>query len=70
MSKPRACETEVVESLHPDLAPVGQTCHVTPEEARFLLLVGRARRPVPPPGEYANREMRTSRGNVARGKRK
>ena len=40
--KPRSCETVLVESKHKDLAPLGSQLHVTPDEARFLTLVGRA----------------------------
>lgn len=42
MSKPRACETVQVKSLHKDLAPIGTKKWLTPEEAKFMVLVGRA----------------------------
>ena len=42
MMKPRTVETEKVRSLHADFAPIGEERWVTPDEARFLLIVGRA----------------------------
>jgi hypothetical protein len=58
MSKPRICETEVVESLHPDFAPVGTRRHVTPAEAAMLVQIGRAKPAAA--SAYMNREMRTT----------
>jgi hypothetical protein len=38
----RACETVQVTSLHSAFAPIGAKRWVTPEEAKLMLMIGRA----------------------------
>lgn len=62
---PRACETVRVISRHADLAPIGKEVWLTPDEAKFMVLIGRAQyyatsEPdrAAPLRRYKHREMR------------
>jgi hypothetical protein len=66
--KPRSIETERVRSLHSDFAPIGEERWVTPDEARFLIVVGRAELLAErDEQQYKHREMLTQRPRVRKG---
>jgi len=66
--KPRSIETERVRSLHNDFAPIGEERWVTPDEARFLIVVGRAELLAErDEQQYKHREMLTQRPRVRKG---
>lgn len=68
--KPRSTETEKVRSLHADFAPIGEERWVTPDEARFLLVVGRAAlitEQAAQPQQYKHREMVAERSRPRKG---
>ena len=42
MTTPRSVETQKVVSRHRDFAPLGTVVAVTPEEAKLMVMIGRA----------------------------
>lgn len=53
----RACETVQVASLHTAFAPIGEKRWVTPDEAKLLVMIGRAEAVSAEQPSYPTRHM-------------